>query len=636
MSLWSNLLDTHEVIKPATGLIPSGAPDDLGNPVLKALLPLYHTTLKVTIDVTLDEHGNLCAPIEKTKNGRWIIIPCTEESMGRSGTQPVPHPLCDQLQYVDSACDSQRTDKYLEQLDNWRGDNVKLNAIYRYVSQNSIIEDATRQGLQLSASKDKAAGVCFHVQFGESNPNVAEDDELRNRWINYQHERGKKIGVGGFDMFGRTFQNFTMNYPKNIVTASGAANAKLISANDDKNCTFRGRFIDKTEALWLDADTVQKLYVTLRWLANNHGLKTGSQEIIIWSIDHPMELVVDPQMDSKDTCDAFEELFPQIDDETVNPVVYAAQVTDIDYAERFSKFLRGYGNGNFLKRHNSKMTIAILDAATSGRLSVTFYRELQESEYIESIMRWHESVAWHLTHIDTSDGTTKVVRFIGAPSFNDIISCASDIADRSSDEYKRFAKNVKKRLVECMFGDKTLPRSILDASYHKVTRPLGYADLKTWNRQLEIACSLWKQYFITQSNSNPEQKEVTMELDAARTDRDYLYGRLLALADHFEHRAMYKQGIDGTRPTNAVKLMSNFTSKPYATWGTLMKQLVPYLKAANGAPWFQNDVDEVMSLFHAGDYEDNRPLSPLFLLGYSHQRRYLERAAEAKNRENNN
>lgn len=31
MSLWSNLLDTHEVIKPATGLIPSGAPDDLGN-----------------------------------------------------------------------------------------------------------------------------------------------------------------------------------------------------------------------------------------------------------------------------------------------------------------------------------------------------------------------------------------------------------------------------------------------------------------------------------------------------------------------------------------------------------------------------------------------------------------------------
>lgn len=71
MSLWSNLLDTHEVIKPATGLIPSGAPDDLGNPVLKALLPLYHTTLKVTIDVALDEHGNLCAPIEKNKE--WAV-----------------------------------------------------------------------------------------------------------------------------------------------------------------------------------------------------------------------------------------------------------------------------------------------------------------------------------------------------------------------------------------------------------------------------------------------------------------------------------------------------------------------------------------------------------------------------------
>lgn len=636
MSLWSNLLNTHEIIKPAAGLVRPGAPDDLEDPVLKALLPLYHTILKVSIDVTLDEHGSLCAPIEKTKKERRIIIPCTEESMGRTGPQPVPHPLCDQLQYVDSTCDSQRTDKYLEQLDNWRGDNVKLNAIYRYVSQNSIIEDAARQGLQLSASKDKAVGVCFHVQFGENSSNVAEDDELRNRWIDYQHEHGKKMGAGGLDMFGRAFQNSTMNYPKNIVTAKDTANAKLISANDEKNCVFRGRFIDKTEALWLDADTVQKLYVTLHWLANNHSLKTGSQTIIIWAIDHPMELVADPQMDSKDTCDAFEDLFPQIDDEPVDPVVHAAQVTDIDYAERFSKFLRGYGNGDFLKRHNSKMAIVILDAATTGRLSVTFYRELQEDEYIESIMRWHESAAWHLTH-DASDGTTKVVRFIGAPSFNDIISCASDIDDRSSDGYKRFAKNVKKQLVECMFGDKPLPRFILDASYHKVTRPLGYDNLKTWSSQLEIACSLWKQYFITQSKNNPGQKGVTVELDAARTDRDYLYGRLLALADGFEHSVMRKQGIDGTRPTNAIKLMSNFTSKPYTTWGTLMKQLMPYLKTTNGTPWFQNDVDEIMSLFCAGEYEDNRPLSPLFLLGYSHQRRYSrERAMEAKSRGNNN
>ena len=48
--------------------------------------------------------------------------------------------------------------------------------------------------------------------------------------------------------------------------------------------------------------------------------------------------------------------------------------------------------------------------------------------------------------------------------------------------------------------------------------------------------------------------------------------------------------------------MSNFVAKPFTTWGTLWKQLMPYLKSANGAPWFQNSVDEVMALFKEGDY----------------------------------
>lgn len=74
--------------------------------------------------------------------------------------------------------------------------------------------------------------------------------------------------------------------------------------------------------------------------------------------------------------------------------------------------------------------------------------------------------------------------------------------------------------------------------------------------------------------------------------------------------------------------MSNFVAKPFTTWGTLWKQLMPYLKSANGAPWFQNSVDEVMALFKEGDFEDNRALSPLFLLGYSCQRRESMRKAQ--------
>lgn len=90
-----------------------------------------------------------------------------------------------------------------------------------------------------------------------------------------------------------------------------------------------------------------------------------------------------------------------------------------------------------------------------------------------------------------------------------------------------------------------------------------------------------------------------MYLEPNRDDRDYLYGRLLALADNFEESVLRKQGVKD-RPTNAIKLMSNFTAKPYTTWGTLWKQLTPYLKSANGGSWFCNEVDDVMALFKEG------------------------------------
>ncbi|MER8124944.1 type I-C CRISPR-associated protein Cas8c/Csd1, partial [Acinetobacter baumannii] len=76
------------------------------------------------------------------------------------------------------------------------------------------------------------------------------------------------------------------------------------------------------------------------------------------------------------------------------------------------------------------MMIVILDAATSGRLSVTYYRELSKDEYVESILRWHIDAAWPLKMYDKEK--KKFVAYEGAPSFADIISCAYDVSDRSS------------------------------------------------------------------------------------------------------------------------------------------------------------------------------------------------------------
>lgn len=83
---------------------------------------------------------------------------------------------------------------------------------------------------------------------------------------------------------------------------------------------------------------------------------------------------------------------------------------------------------------------------------------------------------------------------------------------------------MKKRLIECMFGDRALPISILNAAFHKVTRPISYneGDL-VWERDFEIACSLWKKHFNDEAKRHHDSKEVSMELNLERKDRDYLY-----------------------------------------------------------------------------------------------------------------
>lgn len=370
-----------------------------------------------------------------------------------------------------------------------------------------------------------------------------------------------------------------------------------------------------------------------------HGTLTGNQAIVVWAIKRPEEKpVLNPQSGSFD----FDDFFSPIADESKalhDDISDALNATNVQYAKIFSRVLRGYEGAEDLKKHNDPMVVVILDAATTGRLGVTFYCELQKDEYIKRILQWHVDAAWPLTFFKKSivEGAERVnvVQYEGAPSFTDIINCACGTSDRSSKSYKRFAKDVKERLIECMFGGAQFPMSILNAACHKVTRPMGYDNIRVWRRDFEIACSLWKKHYTDETRKQHRQEDViTMYLEPNRDDRDYLYGRLLALADNFEESVLRKQGVKD-RPTNAIKLMSNFTAKPYTTWGTLWKQLMPYLKSANGGSWFRNEVDDVMALFKEGDFEDNKALSPMFLLGYSCQRRASKRKAQEISQKNN-
>ena len=122
-----------------------------------------------------------------------------------------------------------------------------------------------------------------------------------------------------------------------------------------------------------------------------------------------------------------------------------------------------------------------------------------------------------------------------------------------------------------------------------------------------------------------------MALERDRKTRDYLYGRLLALAEHMESRALYVAGEK--RETNAGKLMQRFAERPYSTWLTIETSLTPYkvrLRAKRSK--FLHDVETEMDLvfksFNTDDYISDKRLTGEFLLGFHCQRAEL-RPSEA-------
>ena len=113
-----------------------------------------------------------------------------------------------------------------------------------------------------------------------------------------------------------------------------------------------------------------------------------------------------------------------------------------------------------------------------------------------------------------------------------------------------------------------------------------------------------------------------MSLDETRKTRDYLYGRLLAIADVLEERALFN--AEKNRPTNASRYMQIFSQRPFRTWQQIHDLLTPYIMRLGGKAYFyKNLIAEVKGMFDPDDFIRDKPLTGEYLLGYYCQRQEL-------------
>ena len=596
----------------------------------KTLLPVYHSTQKAQIDVFLFDDASFAYGKAVDESDSVTIIPVSIKAKTRG---IAPHPLCEGLKYVagDYSKHVKNTKKdyyeyfrqYIKNLKNWVESAFTdrlLAVIYSYLKKENLMADLIESGLltttdngELEKSK-KIAKIpqadCF-VRFtiidkctGETE-SVWRCKRLYEQYIQYADsiatERDICYVTGNL-------VPVTYNHSKGISSSSDTA--KLLSANDKNNFTFRGRFCTQQEAYAVGRKTSQKAHLALRWLIERQGTAVDTAKFVVW------ESEMQPVIDAAQPFDLWE-LFE--DDEPLPK-------TNREYGRAVAKYIKGYRQK---LDFSSKIMLMCVDAATPGRLSVVQYQEFAATDYYDNLEQWYRDVSWHTLRLRNS----KRYHGITTPSPYQIalFACGAERSDTGkimADDKQM--KLIFREIYSCMLQGSAVPSHILKMLYNRCANPLKY-DHKhgNWEKLLDITCALYRKHYI-------EKNGVTFNvgLDRTCTDRSYLFGRLTAVADKMETDTFDKD----IRQTNAKRYMSAMLNAPFKTWAYLEERVLPYTaKIIKQNPQYyaryEKELEEIHSLFQMEDYSSNERLNAKFFMGFYCQKQDFYKKAIAETEE---
>lgn len=588
-----------------------------------------------------------------------ILLPATESSENRTSGE-APHPLADKIQYVakdyvDYGGEKKAYfDGYLKQLKAWCESpfaHPKVQAVLNYVSKGRVVADLVEAGIFQFDSGNKvlnkweaegdappifsvlpktkgeiefgSALVCWQVEIaGDVHSQTWMDKTIQQSWADYvASEKAEK----GFCLVqGKEAVISTMHPAKLRHTGD---KAKLISSNDTAGYTFRGRFATAEEAASVSADVSAKAHSALRWLISRQGIRNGDQVTVAWAIS------------GKPVPSPMKDISSEIDWDNLdigageNPDEFSSQASSeqpsLDWsvnigraaAQIIKKKLHGYQAE--LKAHE-QISLIMLDSATPGRMALTYYQEFLPANYFANLDAWIDDFAWYQRYsIEVPNGKKADKRtqwrFVPPSPY----SIAEAVYGKSlSDTLK---KQLYARLLPVIAGGTSvpIPEDLVQKSFQAACNPNGCENWE-WQRNIGVACALYKGWHARHHDLS-QRRTYPMSLDTQNRSRDYLYGRLLAVAENTESYALYLAGEK--RATTAERYMQRFAEHPFATWRNIELALKPYQERLrnNGKDTGAQAIGEIMELFATDDFTCDDKLSGEFLLGYHCQKMEIAR-----------
>ncbi|MGN6972744.1 type I-C CRISPR-associated protein Cas8c/Csd1 [Neisseria sp. P0006.S004] len=639
----------------------------------------FHMSKAVHLKVILNDKAELVGT-ERFDGKKQVPIQVTEKSSKRAGSTIASYALHDSLQYIAKTAGNYLTIEYLSkvaekengkkwkeflagtdedkqkfadtekakykdcfefyenQLSGWSefGNLKEIKIVLQYIQKGSLIEDLLEKQIFsfkdniLSAGKDDpfSLTIVWAVEISnDPHSDLWSKNSIKKQWIKYQENQSGEESEQPELCYITGERDYSAKaYPKI------EGNAKLVSANDTSGFTFLGRFLSDKQAVALGRDVSQKAFNMLKWLIKRQGIRNGDQVTIAWAISgkpvpSPMK-DISTELDWADMenwdisavenpDEAAAQRLPENSeashDWSVNIGRAAAQI--------IKKKLHGYQAE--LKDHE-QISLIMLDSATPGRMALTYYQEFLPTDYFANLDAWIDDFSWYQRYsIEVPNGkkTDKRTqwRFLPPSPY----SIAETVYGKSlSDTLK---KQLYARLLPVIAGGTSvlIPEDLVRQSFQAACNPNGCENWE-WQRNIGVACALYKGW-RARHHDLLQRRTYPMSLDTQNRSRDYLYGRLLAVAENTESYALYLAGEK--RATTAERYIQRFAEHPFATWRNIELALKPYQERLrnNGKDTGAQAIGEIMELFATDDFTRDDKLSGEFLLGYHCQKMEIAR-----------
>lgn len=559
------------------------------------ICPIFFARKTVGVIVSITEDGDFVTAntdFDK-KSAIKALIPITEESNARKNGV-FPHAVFDNLMYVagdykDYFTDNtKKYDAYLNQLSKLIKYNkcpLYIKSIYKYIAKKTLITDL----ISIKAKKiiDEKSGELLFAKDGKnsliSSTNIVvfkvllKDDSNPEIW-------NRKDFITFYQDYYRE-QLSTREKKFDIISEEYAYCSKYMPSN----IRFDGdmtKLITNESPVTIGYESALKAFNALRWC---------------------FDLQKNATVDSYHCA-----LFDTTENKNINLVDLFSDGNEESLTEELKGVLKNsIISGNRLDRFSDSDSVYFIavDSDAPGRSSLLNFEELSHSAFLNNLMYWQNTM--FRTNRKTGEHYTPNLFSLISYSFGDI--------KKPDEQYPPYPRDVIKKkyfrqLLDSVIFKKPLSKDFVIAIANKVNLPQSFKSKEDFLTYLKYAEMIIRKY-------NYDHKgDVILSLDIENTDRNYLFGRLLAVADYIEKGA----AENDKHTTAAMRLWTRFRQDPANTWLKIRDSLMPYLlrtktKKPGLYAYYNSLLADVEKMLTVETLKKNIPLSPLYIIGYNQQ-----------------